>query len=214
MATERLITGAGRARTDATSTTPDQWQDTPPKIDSPGASGGNAPTRDAGEKRATSPTASGKDNDNIGVAAAASARGLMDSAREGAHRQLATQKDRAVSGLSSLVGALRDSGKKLEAEDSGIASFTEGAANQLERFVDGLRTQDVRSVASDLGRFARRRPGVFVGAAFLAGLAAARFLKSSADDAAAGTQEFRSYSARTPGVSSQQPRGGTYGQGG
>jgi hypothetical protein len=151
---------------------------------------------------------------DIGVAAAASARGLMDSARDGAHRQLTTQKDRAVTGLSSLVDALRNSGQQLKAQDSGIASFTDGAANQLERVVDGLRTQDIRSMASDLGGFARRRPGVFVGAAFLAGFAAARFLKSSADDASAGKQGYRSYSARTPAMSSQQPRGGTYGQSG
>jgi hypothetical protein len=214
MATERMSTGAGRVRSDATSTTPDQWQDTPAKINPPGAISGNETPHGAGETKATSTTASENDTGNIGVAAAASARGLMDSARDGAHRQLTTQKDRAVSGLSSLVGALRDSGKQLKAEDSGIASFTDGAANQLERFVEGLRTQDVRSMATDLGRFARRRPGVFVGAAFLAGLAAARFLKSSADDAGASTQEFRSYSAQTPAVSSQQPRGGTYGQGG
>ena len=214
MATERMSTGAGRVRSGATSTTPDQWQDTPAKIDPPGAIGGNETPHRRWRDEATSPTASEKDTGNIGVAAAASARGLMDSAREGAHRQLTTQKDRAVSGLSSLVGALRDSGKQLKEQDSGIASFTDGAANQLERLVEGLRTQDVRSIASDLGRFARRRPGVFVGAAFLAGLAAARFLKSSADDAGTGTQEFRSYSARTPAVSSQQPRGGTYGQGG
>jgi hypothetical protein len=214
MATERMSTGAGRVRSDATSTTPDQWQDAPAKINPPGAISGNETPHGAGETKATSPTARENDSGNIGVAAAASARDLMDSAREGAHRQLTTQKDRAVSGLSSLVGALRDSGKQLKAEDSGIASFTDGAANQLERLVEGLRTQDVRSMATGLGRFARRRPGVFVGAAFLAGLAAARFLKSSADDAGASTQEFRSYSAQTPAVSSQQPRGGTYGQGG
>jgi hypothetical protein len=214
MATERLNTGAARVRTGAASTTPDQWQDTTAKNDPPGAIGGNETPRGAADTTATSPTTSDKGTGNIGVAAAASARGLMDSAREGAQRQLTTQKDRAVSGLSSLVGALRDSGKQLKDQESGIASFTDGAANQLERLVEGLRTQDVRSMASDLGRFARRRPGVFVGAAFLAGLAAARFLKSSADDASAGAQEFRSYSTRTPAVSSQQPRGGTYGQGG
>jgi hypothetical protein len=215
MATERTSAGAGRVRSDATSTTPDQWQDSAAKIDPPGAIGGNETPRSAGDTRATSPTASESDPGNMGAAAAASARGLMDSAREGAHRQLSTQKDRAVTGLSSLITALRDSGRQLKAQDSGIASFTDGAANQLERLVEGLRTQDVRSMASDLGRFARRRPGVFLGAAFLTGLAAARFLKSSADDTGAGTQEFRSYSAgRTSAVSSQQPRGGTYGQGG
>jgi hypothetical protein len=216
MATERMSTGAGRVRSGATSTTPDQWQDTPATIDPPSAIGGNEPPSGASDTRSTTPTTSDSDTGNLGVAATASARGLMDSARESAHRQLTTQKDRAVSGLSSLVKVLRDSGAQLKTQgsDSGIASFTDGAANQLERLADGLRTQDIRSLASDLGGFARRRPGVFVGAAFLAGFAAARFLKSSADDTGTGTQGYRSYSARTPAVSSQQPRGGTYGQSG
>ena len=94
-----------------------------------------------------------------------------------------------------------------------MASFTEGAADHLSRLVEGLRRQDIGRMASDLERFARRRPGVFVGAAFLAGLAAARFLKSSAETEG-GDQQWGSYSAQTPVVSSQQSRGGTYGQSG
>jgi hypothetical protein len=218
MATERLSGGAGRVRSDATSTTPDQWRESAATIDPSRAIGGNgehATPGVTGETSAASPTHSGNDAANIGVAAAASARGLMDSAREGASRQLTAQKDRAVTGLSSLVEVLRDSGKQPKAQEAGLASFTDGAANQLERFVDRLRTQDLRSVTSDLGRFARRRPGVFVGAAFVAGLAAARFLKSSAEDAGpVRSMAQRSYPAQTRAGSSQQPRGGTYGQSG
>jgi hypothetical protein len=39
--------------------------------------------------------------------------------------------------------------------------------------------RDVRQLAGELGTLARRRPGVFLGAGFAAGVLAARFLKSA-----------------------------------
>jgi hypothetical protein len=210
MATERTTGSAGRARTDASSTIEDRWQDSAAPA---GATAMGTTTE--------STTSTGADVGNTGTtastgnlrdASSTSARGLMDSAREGARRQLSTQKDRAASGLSTLVDSLRESGRQLKQQDSGMASFTEGAADHLSRLVEGLRQKDVGRMASDLEHFARRRPGVFVGAAFLAGLAAARFLKSSAETGSSG-QQWGSYSGQTP-VSSQQSRGGTYGQSG
>jgi hypothetical protein len=214
MATERTTGGAGRARSDAPSHTSDQWQDT-------AATAGNAgTTATAGTMGTTNRTANAGDIGSpadLGQEAASSARGLMDSARAGARKRLDTQKERAVSGLSSLVDTLRESGRHLKDQDAGMASFTDGAASQLDRLVDGLRRQDVGQIASDLERFARRRPAVFVGGAFLVGLAAARFLKSSGDTGPSN-QEWRASSTLTtptpaPAVSSQ-PRGSTYGQSG
>jgi hypothetical protein len=230
MATERTTGGAGRARSDAPSVTPDQWEDPASTTGTTGTTGSTGATRTAGN---VGNTGSAETAGTAGAEVASSARGLMDSAREGARRRLDTQKDRAVSGLSSLVETLRESGRQLKNQDTGMASFTDGAANQLDRLVDGLRRQDLGRMASDLERFARRRPAVFVGGAFLVGLAAARFLKSSAD-AGSSDQEWRSSSTlmtattpsstlttprstlttSTPAVSSQPPRGSTYGQSG
>jgi hypothetical protein len=106
-------------------------------------------------------------------------RGLMEQAREGAFHRLDQQKERAASGLSSLVGALRQSGRQLEGENATVASYVDTAAEQVERFVGGLRNRDVSEIVSDLESFARRRPTMFLGSAFMIGLVAARFLKSS-----------------------------------
>jgi hypothetical protein len=42
-----------------------------------------------------------------------------------------------------------------------------------------LRDRDVRELVQDAQQFARRQPAIFVGAAFAAGVLAARFMKSS-----------------------------------
>lgn len=104
----------------------------------------------------------------------------MDQAREGAFRRLDSQKTRAASGLTAMVNALRQGARELGNQNATVTPFVEGAANQIERFVGGFKDKDLRTMVTDVEQFARRRPGVFVGGAFLLGLAAARFLKSSA----------------------------------
>jgi hypothetical protein len=105
--------------------------------------------------------------------------GLVEQAREGTFRQLDRQKERAASGLTSIVDALRQSGHQLEGQNATVASYVDAAAGQVERFVGGLRDRDTGQMVTDLERFARQRPAIFVGGAFVLGLVAARFLKSS-----------------------------------
>lgn len=104
---------------------------------------------------------------------------VMDRAREGAWRQLDTQRERAASGLTSMVDAIRQSGEQLQQQNPTLASYVDTAAGQLQRVTDGLRDKDLEEIVHDLERFARQRPAMFVGGAFVLGLAAARFLKSS-----------------------------------
>jgi hypothetical protein len=143
-------------------------------------------------------------------------RGLKEQARDGVLRQLDSQKERAASGLSALVGALRQSGRELVSQNATVAPYVDSAANQIERVVEGLRAKDLRGMVTDLERFARQRPGVFVGGAFLIGLAAARFLKSSSDS----DEPWRRSSAapvRAGGLGrgyGTEEVGGGYGQGG
>ena len=46
---------------------------------------------------------------------------------------------------------------------------------------DQIRQRGVADMFDDVSRFARRRPAVFIGGAFLIGLGIARFLKSSSE---------------------------------
>jgi ElaB/YqjD/DUF883 family membrane-anchored ribosome-binding protein len=106
----------------------------------------------------------------------------MDRVRDGASSQISQQKDRATEGLTSLAQAVRQSTQSLRDNQQGtVAQYVERAADRIEQFSTTLRERDLKELARDAERFARRQPAVFIGAAFAAGVLAARFLKSSAD---------------------------------
>ena len=99
-------------------------------------------------------------------------------------RRADQQRDNAASGLASVAGAVRRMGEGLRGQDQGaIADYTaqygDKLANRIERTSDYLRGHDVGQIVTEVENFARRRPGMFLGGAFLLGLAATRFLKSS-----------------------------------
>jgi len=54
----------------------------------------------------------------------------------------------------------------------------------LERFSNNVRGKDVNELLDGARDFARRQPALFVGGSFAVGLLAARFLKSSGQEAA------------------------------
>jgi hypothetical protein len=106
--------------------------------------------------------------------------GLADQVRRQATTQLSGQKDRAAQGLSSLVHAVRETGRQLRNSDQvGIAGYVESAADQIDDLSRHIGDKDVRELIEDAQRFARRQPAVFLGLSFGVGLLGARFLKSS-----------------------------------
>jgi hypothetical protein len=131
--------------------------------------------------------------------------GLMDKMRQGASSQLSTQKDRAIDGIGSVAQAVRQSTQRLrDQHHETIAHYIDETANQLERFSDRLRDKDVGELVRDAQRFAKRRPAVFIGSAFAAGLMAARFFKSSRDRQSNG--DGRNSYARSSSDYSTRPR--------
>jgi hypothetical protein len=114
------------------------------------------------------------------------ARSLMERARHGALNRLDSQRERAASGLGSMVDALRESSRHLQGQNATMATYVDGAASQLERFTGGIRERDLNQMVRDVEMFARQRPAIFLGSAFALGLAMARFLKSSESDAMSG----------------------------
>ena len=135
------------------------------------------------------------------------AAGVIDRVRDAASAQVSTQKDRATDTLGTLASAVRQSTQTLrDQQQDTIAQFVERAADQIERFSATLRNRDLSQLMGDAQQFARRQPAVFIGAAFAAGVLAARFLKSSGDrggngrwrdlggDGAAADRRSRDYS--------------------
>ena len=112
---------------------------------------------------------------------------LMDRVRDGATSQLTTQKGRLTDSLTSLAQAVRQSTESLRSnQQPAVAQYVERAASQLEHLSNRLRDRDVKHLVQDVQQFARRQPAIFVGAAFAAGLMAARFMKSSGNNNRSG----------------------------
>lgn len=108
--------------------------------------------------------------------------GMVDRVRHTAAAQLTTQKTRATDALGSVAAAIRQSSQPLrDSNQATLADYAGKAADQLEQFSTRLRERDLTELMDDAKRFARRQPAIFVGAAFAAGVLAARFLKSSPD---------------------------------
>jgi hypothetical protein len=138
--------------------------------------------------------------------------GLVGKVREQATAQLSSQKDKATEGLGSVAQAVRQTTQHLrDNQHETVAQYAEQAAEQIERFSQGLKNKDVGELMSDAQRLARRQPALFVGGAFAIGLLGARFLKSSSPD---NRDEYGSYGRTGYGGTNyggSSYGGGTYG---
>lgn len=91
------------------------------------------------------------------------------------------QKNRAADGLGGIADVFRTASNELRNENETLASYVDMASDQMRRFADQIRQKGVGDMLDDVHMFARRRPALFIGGAFLVGLGIARFLKSSSD---------------------------------
>jgi ribosomal protein S15P/S13E len=107
---------------------------------------------------------------------------LAGQAKDQVSTLMTQQKDQAAQRLGSFAGALREAARKLNDEDGGgFGRYADRAAEQVDRMSSYLRERDFQTFLRDTEQFARRRPDVFLGGTFLAGLLAARFLKASGE---------------------------------
>jgi hypothetical protein len=90
------------------------------------------------------------------------------------------RKDTAAQTLGTVAGALRGAAQDLHlGEAAALGTYAESAAEQLDKVAGYLREKNLKGLQRDAETFARRHPEVFLGGAFLAGILAARFLKST-----------------------------------
>ena len=97
-------------------------------------------------------------------------------------QMLDQQRTRAAEGVHTLGEAVRRAaGKFREDHDDNIAGYVDAAADEVQRLGDYLQQRDLASLWQDTQSFGRRRPELFLGGMFVAGLALTRFLKASAE---------------------------------
>jgi hypothetical protein len=97
------------------------------------------------------------------------------------------QKSRVANSIGGVASTLRRAAETLhEEQDKNLANYTESLADGIESCAAYLRDADPRRLMADAGNFARRRPELVLGGAFIAGLALVRFLKASRSDTGVG----------------------------
>lgn len=87
--------------------------------------------------------------------------------------------------LDGVAAALHDVGRRLDDEVAdGLGELVDRAVLGVDRASRYVGQSEPQDMVRDLEGLARRRPGAFLGGAFVAGLLLARFLKSSGERAA------------------------------
>ena len=128
---------------------------------------------------AASSAARGKVNGGANAASASS--GLFGGIQQRVTSRVDEQKNRAADGLGGIADVIRSAGDELRGENETLASYVDLASDQMRRVADQIRERGVADMMDDVAQFARRRPTLFIGGAFLVGIGIARFLKSSAE---------------------------------
>ncbi len=110
------------------------------------------------------------------VAQEAQARGgaLVEEVGNRASSAARAQKEGLAGRLDDMAQAVHRSGEQLEGHQDWIAGLVERGADELSALANTLRTNDLRSLMSNLENLARRQPALFVGASLAAGFALAR----------------------------------------
>lgn len=87
-------------------------------------------------------------------------------------------REKAAEGLSHVTDTIRRVSIDMQ-DQPAIANAAETVADQAERIGEYLRTTDARQMLSTVEDVARRQPLLFLGGAFVLGLAASRLIKAA-----------------------------------
>jgi len=104
---------------------------------------------------------------------------LAGRAREQADHAVSRRKEDAAGRLDTVSEALHEGALRLGRDEDVLARYAHSAAEGVDRLARYLRETDAEALLGDIEGFARRRPELFVGGSFVAGMLLARFLKSS-----------------------------------
>jgi hypothetical protein len=107
--------------------------------------------------------------------------GLLGGIQQRVTTRVDEQKKRAADGLGGIADVFRSASNELRNDNETLASYVDLAGDQMRRLAEHIRQRGVADMLDDVHAFARRRPALFIGGAFVLGIGLARFLKSSAD---------------------------------
>jgi hypothetical protein len=131
--------------------------------------------------------------ERAGHAAIEKVEAVRDRTRDGINQGKQQVADR----IRRLGSALRSASDSLREDDKVVARYADYVSETMDKAAGYVGSADITRTVQDVERFARRQPALFFGGAFLLGLAAGRFLKSSQRRNADGGPEYEAdYSDR------------------
>jgi hypothetical protein len=115
------------------------------------------------------------------------ARDLVGEARQQASQQASSQQQKAAGGLRALGDELREMSEK--SGQSGLASeLAQQAADRVSSLASWLEQREPGDLLEEVRSYARRRPGMFLVGAAIAGVVAGRLTRGAAASAGADRQ--------------------------
>ena len=103
---------------------------------------------------------------------------MAERATDLGFQQADRAREKAADGLSHVTDTIRRVSIDMQDQPS-IANAAETVADQAERIGEYLRTTDARQMLATVESVARRQPILFLGGAFVLGLAASRLIKAA-----------------------------------
>ena len=112
------------------------------------------------------------------------------------------QKDMLADQLGSVAKALHKAAGELEQENATTAGYAHRIAEGIDRLTKDVKSRDVDGLVGMAEDFGRKQPAAFLAVSALAGFAASRFLKASAERrtpaAPSAPQSSSSYTPTSP----------------
>jgi hypothetical protein len=106
---------------------------------------------------------------------------VVSRAKNYSTEYLEKEKVRTADRIGTVCESVRQTADRFEREqDPNIARYTRLVADKLDRAATYVRERDLRELRHDGEHLARQYPALFFGGMFVAGFAAARFLRASA----------------------------------
>jgi len=118
---------------------------------------------------------------SVASEAKSQARTLYHQGKQELRDQAGKQQQRAAEGLRSAGDELRSMASS--SQNPGLATdLVREASRRVSGVANWLSTRNPDSLLQEVKSYARRRPGMFIGVALVAGLAAGRLVRALADE--------------------------------
>ena len=130
-----------------------------------------------------------------GKEATANVSHLAERAADVGFQQADRGREMAASGIDRIAQTVRRLSTDIETDQPQIASAASTAADQAEKVAQYLCENDARQIINTVENAARRQPLIFLGGAFVLGVAASRFIKAAGGGGKTESDQRTGYSA-------------------